>query len=439
MPCDKSPKFHFDSTPVGFTDRGGLSIIGRLAHFLRLPQRLARKLRIKVRKRGCTDLQMILSLVYSMCSGGQCLADVDGLGGDATARQLTGLRAVPDSRRLGEYLKRFTQGGLDALRDCVRQLSASLVPDVVRHSLRTQGYVPVFMDGTAIEVTGKKFEGAKVGFNGKRQFRLHAIFVGGAWAGGWLNRGATDVRGDWRKQLELDLKPLLKGVQNVWIRMDAAYYCGKLVQYVHEQGWHYTVSVTDSRKKAPILCKLRKMKLKDKDWVWLDDEGLERAHMVFCKPRGWWRKEAYVVIRRDRDGDQLLLKPFHTIIPVSKVEMSLKELVRRHRSKQGHENAFKGPLTDLGLHHPPCRNYMANQAYYLCAQLAQLLLRIAQYWTLPKEARRHGLRPLIRDLVRSVARLVRSGRQWRVQFASCNRRQLDWLVPAGRRLEPNSC
>ena len=42
------------------------------------------------------------------------------------------------------------------------------------------------------------------------------------------------------------------------------------------------------------------------------------------------------------------------------------------------------------------------------------------YRLLPKAARHHGLRPLTRHLVRTVARLVRSGRRWRLDFAWTN-------------------
>lgn len=141
------------------------------------------------------------------------------------------------------------------------------------------------------------------------------------------------------------------------------------------------------------------------------------------------------MVRQDRDGDQPRLLPAWTVMLVCRDDLPLAELVRRHRGKQGQENALKGPLSELGLHHPPCRSYRANQAFYLCGQIAQLLLRSLQYQMLPEAARRHGLRPLIRHLVRSVGRLLRSGRRQRLLFGRGNYR-LDWLVYAAGRLEP---
>ncbi len=109
------------------------------------------------------------------------------------------------------------------------------------------------------------------------------------------------------------------------------------------------------------------------------------------------------MVRRLHDGPQLCLPTSHTVILTSHA--------------------------DLDLHHPPCRNFRANQAFYACGQLAQLLLRAMQYELLPVADRTHGLRTLIRHLIRTMARLVRSGRCWRLDFATTNFR-LDWLLYA---------
>ncbi len=90
--------------------------------------------------------------------------------------------------------------------------------------------------------------------------------------------------------------------------------------------------------------------------------------------------------------------PQHTVILVSRGDLPLKELVLRHRGKQcaypaGRlENALKGPLRDMDLHHPPCRGYRANQAFCALGQIAQVLLRAVQFTAPPKKARGHAIR-----------------------------------------------
>ena len=118
-----------------------------------------------------------------------------------------------------------------------------------------------------------------------------------------------------------------------------------------------------------------------------------------------------MVVRRRTENGQGLLVPHHTVILVSRDDLPLADLVVRHRGKQGPaltgrlENALKGPLTDLDLHHPPCRGYRANQAFYALGWIAQVLLRAVQFTALPKRGRKHGLRPVIRHVMRTAAYL----------------------------------
>ena len=214
----------------------------------------------------------------------------------------------------------------------------------------------------------------------------------------------------------------------MWLRADNAYYRGKLVEFCRERGWDYSISLTDDRKRGSVLEVLEG--LPESAW---EDIGMgEQATFSLHRPQGW-EEQWYVVVRKLVEGRRKVLIPAHTVILVSRNDLPLKELVRRHRGKQRQENACKGPLVELGLHHPPCRGYRANQAFRACGQLAQLLLVAMQYGLLPKAARKHGLRPLVRHAVRTVARLVRTGRRWVLRFAKNNFR-LDWLYWCAVRL-----
>ena len=147
-----------------------------------------------------------------------------------------------------------------------------------------------------------------------------------------------------------------------------------------------------------------------------------------------WQEHPYVVIRRTQEGPQGLLQPAYTVILVSRDDLPLEELVADTGKSRSRRTTSKGLLIDLDLHHSPCRAFHTNQAYYLCGQLAQLLLRLIQYRLLPAKACRHGIRPLIRHLTRTATRLVRSARRWRLDFSKTAYR-LDWLYYAACRLE----
>ena len=75
------------------------------------------------------------------------------------------------------------------------------------------------------------------------------------------------------------------------------------------------------------------------------------------------------------------------------------------------------------------RGYRANQAFYALGQIAQVLLRAVQYTALPKKARQHGIRSVIRYVMRTAAHMVRTARRVCLRFAKTNFR-LDWLYEA---------
>ena len=110
------------------------------------------------------------------------------------------------------------------------------------------------------------------------------------------------------------------------------------------------------------------------------------------------------------------------------------ELAHCHRGKQGQENAFKGPLLLLDLHHPPGHAFHANRAFYTAGRSAQMLLVGVQYHLLPTAARKRGLRPIIRDLIRCAGRLARHARGASLLFSKSALR-LDWLGHAADRME----
>ena len=404
-------KVEHEFTDARLTGFGGCSALALTAERLGLFGDLSEGVSIKVRRRGASD--------------GGALSDLDGLRADPGACRLLGLSHAPSGRRMGEFLAKGSEADLDGLLEAARRLAGRVAPAVIEHEVAARGWVPVFVDGTEIEVGGELFEGSGRSWGAERALVLHGAFVGGLWASGRLHPGGVHAAHGWREQMESDVVPLLPEGTPVWVRADNAYYSWRFVEFCRKRKWDCSVSVTHPNYKAPVLAQLEG--LPESAW---EDVGLcGEAVLVRHRPDGWV-EHPYVVVRKFLEGAQGDFFPVHTVILVSRDDLPLAELVRRHRGRQGQENAFKGPLRDLDLHHPPCRKLLANRICCACGQLAQMLLRAVQFNLLPKSARRHGLRPLIRHFIRTVARLVKAAGRWRLDFAKSNLR-LDWI--AGRR------
>lgn len=446
----RQQKIEIDITDAQLTGHAGLHFVSQMASQLQLPELLRAGMHVKQRQRGCDDAQMLLGLIYSLASGNGALSDLDAFRRDTATLTIAGLERAPASRRLGEYLTRCTPTDLDALLGVVRKLSRELVADACRREIEMRGYVPVFIDGSEIEVAGRYYEEAHRGYSGRTQYWLHGVFVGGVWASERLCPGGVDVTAGWKEQLESDVRPALDALRitrhhdpgdgsavveeevpvPVWVSTDNAYYRKECVSYYQDCGWDYSISVTSGTYKRPIL---QRAKQNDES-MWEPLNGREDATVVQYRPSQWSRVHHYVVIRTEWDGTQRLLFPRYTVICVSSGDLPVKELVARHRHKQGMENEFKGPLEALDLHHPPCLRFLANQIFYACGQLAHLLVRAVQYRLLPSTEYRRSIRTIIHDLIRTVARVVRSGRKIRLLFARTTWR-LNWVHYAACQLE----
>lgn len=304
--------------------------------------------------------------------------------------------------------------------------ASQVISSVIEHEVEMKGYVPVCVDGTGIEVSGEYFEGAGKLYDGSLGYWLHAAFVGGLWVTQQLQQGGGHPANGVKELLHETAAMLGQGYP-VWARFDNAYYRKEVVQFCTEHGWDYSISVTSDTYKRPLRELMEDFL--ESDWEAINEDGSEHAAFLYHRPGGWKQEQTYVVVRTMQEDKQKLLFPRYTFILVSRNDIGLAELVKRHRGKQGQENALKGPLIHLDLHHPPCGQFNANRAFYTAGQIAQVLLVALQMKLLPKEARSHGIRTIIRDLIRVAGKLVYHARKWKLLFAKSALR-LYWLSHA---------
>ena len=406
------------------TSRAGLGAFACMAHHLGVHDALRAMTPVRQRQRKVHDSERFWGLVASLGCGHGSLSELDMLAHDRGGCEMIGV-TEPDSRRASEHMRRVKPVHLDELQGCARRVAARLIPEVAAHEYETNGCVPVFLDTTQIEVTGKRFEGVERDHDGQLGYQMSAAFIGNVQVSSRLRGANAHSLSGCREQLEADVVPLVKDEGNVWVRADNAYYSGDLVEFFAGLGWGYSISVTSGNSKRPVLTRVEKY-LEEEDWTAIGDH--EEVALIRHRPAKWRREQTYAVVRRDMlEGREELFPSYsYTVILTSRDDLEPAELVTRHRRKQGQENAFKGPLRDMNLHHPRCASYVANQTYCALALIAQLVLRAMQYLWLPPKARVHSLGYLIKHLIRVTVVAARHPRQLLEKMGRENWR-LAWL------------
>ncbi|MCX6922994.1 MAG: hypothetical protein NT154_07270 [Verrucomicrobia bacterium] len=71
----------------------------------------------------------------------------------------------------------------------------------------------------------------------------------------------------------------------------------------------------------------------------------------------------------------------------------------RHRLKGAKEQGFSEVHSGLDLHHPPCKDLMANQAFYAIVMLAYNVLLSLKVLDLPNDAQGRRIHTMIRYLL----------------------------------------
>ena len=325
----RPPKVEMDFTDLNLTAYGGSSILAEIARKYGLFELLADAVRVKVRNRGATDAETLWAMIACLARGDGALSDLDALRADAVARTLLGLHNVPEARRAGEWLAKVRTGDVKGLWEAARRFAERVAPLVCAHEVETRGYVPLFIDATGIEVDGELFERARRDYEGRRGYWLHAVFLGGLWAAGQPCPGGGRVALNWRTLLDWTAGMVPPGTP-AWLRADNAYYKGDLVRVCAARGWDYSVSLTNDTWRRPVPEQLEGLP----DAAWTDIGGEEEAIFATHRPGGWDAEQRYVVVRRRAENGQGLLVPHHTVILVSRGDLPLDELVRRHRGKQ---------------------------------------------------------------------------------------------------------
>ena len=411
------PTVKLDFTDDMLTSYAGGWYLAQLANLIGLPDAL-KEIKVKKNKKGASDQNMLLTLIFSLANGDGAISDIDTLMADPSRTNTLGIGQKVHSKRLGEYLRRFDDEQLYRFQTIARHVAKQVIVRADWNQFLENGYIPVFVDGSIIEVTGKNFEEAKIGYSGDMQYWLHSTFIGGVWADQRLLPGASGVTKGWRNQIETAdkiikaklavAKPVDSEGNNFipkkYVRADNAYYNKNFINYMNENDWYYTVSTTNNLNKKPLLREVDE--LDGWDWKALDSKGEEEWALVSHQPAKWDERQLYIVIRKIVENSQRRLFPIYSFILTNITDLPVPEVVRMHRRKQGQENEQKGPLIDLDLHHPSSSNFMANQVIYTAAQIAQNLIRGIQYLAFSEKYWRNTLRTMIRKVIRIPGKLV---------------------------------
>ena len=433
------------TTEVVFSDEkvtsfGGMILEHRLAERLGLWRMLAEALPERQGRYGWLDV--IKSAVAGLLTGARGTFAAEGVREDEALLEMLGIAGAPEEATFWRALEGLGemagQGVLARVQEeWVRRILGVLER---RDLLECRGFLPLFADSSLLEGSARR-EGTKFLRNRKPGLVWTTIFAGPLVAAQAIARQGEGERTLVRRMLpdvvERVLKPL-RLQDKALLLADALHGNEPTLRVAEEQGLRYVVGAGGLEEASRVLREQPESQWHDQGGD--EKRGWEETAVGLCWIQcGDWPEKRLLVGRRVRHANEMFPVHYGVMTNLRAGDLgatSDEEFARAvwglYDAKGRMELGYQELLSDLNLHHPPCREHVRNAGFYAVATLAHTLgvaVKLIGARADREKEKRDGVPPRVRVKPRRGMRL------WRVRrrlFALPARIRRHAAAPDGR-------
>ena len=382
---------------------GGMALTEKLARRAGLWSRLDR---LMPTRRGYDWTTIVKSLAVGLMTGPRGTFAAEDVRQDPVLQKLVGLEeGVPEEATVWRSLAQLakTPRALEVLEKETRSASKRLIEAVPQRSLGPEGFTSIFVDGTLLEGSERR-EGTKVLRDKGKGLLWTVSFVGPVPV---CARLCPEGEGEQTAARELLKKTCSDVLEPAGLRdralvlMDSLHGNGPSLDVVEELSLSYIVG-------AGALTLAPKVLAEQPECQWVPTPEFDKRRKaegsavcvasIQCEQ---WEKPRTLVGRRwTMPGDMFPhqiavltnLTPEHPQLAalMERRKMNFAEAVLWLYDRKGKcETYFKGMLSDLGLHYPPCQSWGGNAAFYAIGLVAGMLGAVTAI--LDPEAKTRGI------------------------------------------------
>ena len=417
------------TTTDNLTSRGGLLLVLQVFKSLRLKKLADILFRRPRSNRGYHNGDILTTLVAMQTYGATSLSGVSRLHTESALLKLVGIRKIPGVNTLSRWLHGQGQAGVRL----INKLNQKVIAVALKYLQVTE--VTLDIDATVIET-----EKSSATYTYQR-CPGYTMMVGTLAEikqviAAQLRHGCVSPRTDNIGFIKLCRKLLPKGIRLKCVRIDAAGYQLKVIDYLIRHGIKFVIRAPKNLSISRAIAALsgsdwQPLRYKDgslsqHEWVARCSHVMYRSDQVFdlvvqrtLKPLPAQEKMAIQLLRRQRIlnlfVDDTVQYSYRTIATNIK-GLDNSEIVHFYNQRGEHsENRIKELKSDFAAGRPPCSDFDANALYVAVCMLAFNVFALTRHG-LPAGMRRARASTLRVDLFALAGKIVYHGRQWQLKL-----------------------
>lgn len=352
--------FKLEKTKDLITAHAGLALLGEFAVGLGLPDAFDRELPGPGSGAGYLPSEHAMPLILMLNGGGRNLEDLRQIRDDRGLREVLGLRCIPSSDALGNWMRRCgNNDGLAGLAGVNRWILKRALKDD-----ETDGYT-LDIDATGIEAEKKSARMTYKGYTGYMPIVGHlaenGLVIGDEFREGNASPGSRNLEFIKYCRRQLPREKSIKG-----FRADSASYQADIINYCQANGIKFAIG---GDLDAAVVRQINS--LGENDWQAYQNGFI--AETIHCMNK---TEQAFrlIVIRRPmqrnffEDGEEEANR--YTVI-ASNCEEDMEAVVRWYNQRgECSENRIKELKIGFGMERMPCGQFEANAVFFRIGILA---------------------------------------------------------------------
>jgi hypothetical protein len=434
--------YKLDTTNDLLTSRAGLLAIAQLMDSLSLAERIDQHFPQPKSNRGYKPSEFIKTLILMQHEGSFHLDDIRHIQDDEALRTVLDLNKLPQATTLGDWLRRM--GNQPQIQDAWVKVNRALLQSALHRCKK------VTLDIDATEIVAHKAD-AQWTYNKNKGFMpmVGHIAETGQVVAVDFRQGNVPPAQDNLAFIQQCQQSLPEGCALKALRIDAAGYQTKIIEYCDTQGIEYAIRAKTStamRAQIDVASDSDWQPLLDKQGEPISDQSTYRTS--FCI--GDYEKAFTLVIQRtalkgqasldldsQESSDGISLGGYvYRAIATNRDALSNSQIVHWYNQRaEDSENRIKELKLDFGGDTLPCSDFNANALYFLISALSYNLFALMRQ-LLPEELAHHRAMTLRWRLYAIAAKVVRTGRQLFVKMQAKHRILLERVLMALKEFEP---